>query len=71
MNVELEPCIHQNLKEIVIIVISLDTKPLNEDPSSHSHQTREEAMKISIIGITIQDIAIIIVKNMDTSLRIA
>ena len=62
---------HQDLKDTSKIVRSLDTKPLNVDPSSHGHQTREEAMKIPIIGITIQDIAVTIVKNMDTSLRIA
>ena len=48
-------------------------EPLNADPSSHGHQTsqqREEAMEIPTIGITIEDIVVIIVKSMDTSLRI-
>ena len=70
MNVEQGPCMHQDLKDATIIVRSLDTKPLNADPSPHSHQTREEAMKIPLIGITIQDIAVTIVKSMDTFLRI-
>ena len=74
MNVRQEPCMHQDLKVTATIVRSMDIEHLNVDPSLHGHQTsqqREEAMKIPITGITIQDVAIIIVKSMDTSLRIA
>ena len=65
MNVGLESQRHPNLKDTTTIVRSMDIEPLNVDPSPHGHQ----AMKNLTIGITIQDIAITIVKNMDISLR--
>ena len=71
MNAGQGPCMHQDLKGVATIVRSLDTKPLNVDPSAHGHQTREEAMRIPTIGTIIQDIVVTIVKNMDTFLRIA
>lgn len=68
MNVELEPCMHQNLKDTATIVKSMDIEPLNAYPSPHGHQAsqqRQEAMKNPINGIIVQDIAIAIVRNMD------
>ena len=65
MNVGLESQRYQNLKDTITIVKSMDIEHLNADPRLHGHQTRYEV----ITGITIQDIAIIIVKNMDISLR--
>ena len=62
---------HQNLKDTATIVRNMDIEPLNAYPSPHGHQTRQEAMETLTIGITIQDIAVTIVKNMDISLRIA
>lgn len=64
MNAEPKSCMHQNLKDIATIVRSLDIKPLNVNPRPHGHQTsqqREEAMKIPIIVIIIQDIVFIII----------
>lgn len=64
MNVELEPCIYQNLKDATTIIKTLDIEPLNVDPSPCGHQKgqqREEAMKIPITRIKIQDIIVIIV----------
>ena len=52
----------------------MDIEPLNADPNPCGHQISQqekEAMDTFIIGITIQDKAIIIVKNMEISLRIA
>ena len=37
-NVEQEPCMHQNFKDTTTIVRSMDTEPLNADPSPHGHQ---------------------------------
>ena len=64
---------HQDLKVTTTIVINMDIEPLNADPNPCGHQTclpRKEAMETFIIGITTQDKTVIIVKNMDTSLRI-
>ena len=64
---------HQDLRVIAIIVRNMDIEPLNANPNPCGHQTsqqRKEAMD-TFIGITTQDKAIIIVKNMDISLRIA
>ena len=47
----------------------MEIEPFNVDPSPHDHQGRQEAMKNLTIGITMQDIAITIVKNMDIFLR--
>ena len=73
MNAEPKPCMHQDLKDISIIVRSMDIWILNANPSQHGHQTikkRYGTMETLKIGIKIQDIAVIIVKNMDMSLRI-
>ena len=69
MNVGPKSQRHPNLKDTTTTIRSMDIEHLNADPSLHRHQTRLEAMKILTIGITIQDTTVIIVKNMDTSLR--
>ena len=74
MNVEPRPWTHKDLKVIAKTIKSMDIELLNVDPNPYGHQTnqqRKEAMDTFIIGITTQDKAIIIVKNMDISLRIA
>ena len=51
----------------------MDIDPLNVDPILCGHQTsqqKKEAMDTPITRTTTQDKAIIIVKNMDISLRI-
>ena len=62
---------YQNLKDIATIIKSMDIEHLSADPSLHGHQTRKEAITTLTIGITIQDIAAITMKNMDISLRTA
>ena len=74
MNVEPEAYMHHDLKVTATIVRNMDIEALNADPNPYGHQTsqqRKEAMDTSIIGITTQQKAIIIVKNMDISLRTA
>ena len=74
MNVELEPCIHQDLKVTATNVKNMDIEPLIANPNPCGHQTSQQNKKImgtSIIGIKIQGKVVIIVKNMDASLRIA
>ena len=69
MNAGPKPQMYLNLKDTATTIRSMETKPLNADPSSYGHQTRKEAMKIRIIVIITQDIAAITIKNMDISLR--
>ena len=74
MNTEPEPCMHQDLKVTATIVRNMDIEPLNVDLNPYGHQIsqqRKEAMKTLIIGITTQHKVVIIVKNMDISLRFA
>ena len=69
MNVGPESRRYPNLKDTTTTVRSMDIEHLNANPSLHGHQTTYEVMKTLAIGITIQDIVVIIVKNMDISLR--
>ena len=65
---------HQNLRDTTTIVRNMDIEPLNVDPNPCGHQIshpKKEAMETFAIGITTQDKVVIIVKNMDISLRIA
>ena len=57
MNVELGPCMYQDLKDIATIVRNMDIEILNVDPNTCGHPTsqqRYEAMENLIIGIIIQ-----------------
>ena len=59
---------------IATIARSMDIEPLSADPNPCGHQTsqqKKESMDTFIVGITIQDKVVIIVKIMDISLRIA
>ena len=72
MNVELGPFKKKDLNDIATTVRSMDIDLLNTDPNPCGHQTsqqRKKAMDTSTIGITILDKVVIIVKNMDISLR--
>ena len=62
MNVRPESQRHQNLKDTVTTVKSIDIEHLNADPSLHGHQTKWEVMTTLTIGIIIQDIAVITVE---------
>ena len=74
MNVEKGPCMCQDLKVTTTIVRNMDIDPLNADPNPCGHQTsqqKKEVIDTSIIRIKILRKFVIIVKSMDTSLRIA
>ena len=45
MNAEPGPCIHKDLKDIAIIVRSMDIELLNADPNPCGHQTRKKKGK--------------------------
>ena len=73
MNVESRPCIHKDLKDIVIIVRSMDIELLSADPKSCDNQIGKQrwgTMATFITRIIIQDTIFIIVKNIDMFLRI-
>ena len=56
MNVEPEPCMHQDLKVTATTIRSMDIEPLSVDLSLCDQKTnwkRQEVMDTSIIGITI------------------
>ena len=42
MNVELEPCMYQDLKVIAKISRNIDIDPLNVDPNPCGHQTSQQ-----------------------------
>ena len=42
MNVELGPCMHQDLKVTTTIVRNMDMEPLNIDPNPCGHQTSQK-----------------------------
>ena len=74
MNAKPEPCMHQHLNATATTVRNMDIEPLNVDPNPCGYQTSQqnkEFMDTSITGITIPGKLVIIVKIMDTSLRIA
>ena len=65
---------HQDLRVTTITARNMDIEPLNADQSLCGHQInqqRHQAMEITIIGITTPGIAVTIVRNMDTLLKIA
>ena len=72
MIVEPKLCMHQDLKVTTTIIRNMDIEPLNVDPNPCGQQIgqqKKEAMDTIIIGITTQEKADIIVKNMDISLK--
>ena len=74
MNAKPKPCMNQDLKVTGTTIRNMDIEPLSADPNPYGHQTSQqmkEVMDTSIIGITILGKAVIIVKSMDTTLRIA
>ena len=74
MNVEPRLSRYLDLKVTAKIAKSMYIEPLNADQSLCGHQInqqRQKAMKITTIGITTPDIAIITIKNMDMLLKIA
>ena len=74
MNVGLGLSKHQNLKVTATTARSMDIEPLNVDQSLYGHQInqqRQNAMKITTIGITTPGIAVTTIRNMDMFLKIA
>ena len=72
MNAKPKLCMHRDFKVTTTIVRNMDIEPLNADPNPCGHQISQqekEAMDTFIIGITTQDKVVIIIKNMDISLR--
>lgn len=65
--------IHKDSMAISLTVKSLVTKHMNADPRKNGHQTSQEKhlSKVRIITrIIIQGIVVVIIKSMDTLLRI-
>ena len=74
MTTEPEHPSQQDLKDIVIITRNMVIEPLSADQSLCGHQInlqRLQALEIITIVITTPEIAVTIVKNMDTLLKIA
>ena len=72
MNAEPGSCLHKDLKDIVTTIRSMDIEILNVDPNPCGHeisQPKKEVVDTFTIGITTQDKDVIIVKNIDISLR--